>query len=126
MTGEQPMNSINKKETLIFDQFYLEEIKPLAKQLHSKNESVFFLKKPGLAKETYFNRRKITTMTSEDFDAGSCNSPESLKIALIKLWVDEGNNELLNLPDAIVKLAESAHRTNEQSSEVSPFIYVMF
>jgi hypothetical protein len=125
-TGEKLMNSINREKTLRVDTFFFEELVPLAKKLHSKNDSIFFQKKPDPITDTYFVRRKKVTMTPENFEFGGCNSPEDLKKSLISLWIAEGYSELPIIADAIVKLAISVHRIEEQSSEVSPFIYVMF
>jgi hypothetical protein len=126
MTGGTPMNSTNNENSIQVKKFFFEELVPLAKKLHHKNDPVFFHKKPDSAKDTYFIRRKIITMASKDFEAGGCSSPEDLKEALISLWVAEGHDELQTIAEAIIKLAGSAHYPEEQSSEVSPFIYVMF
>ena len=126
MTGEKLMNSTSDKNISKADEFFFEVLVPLAKMLHSKNDPIFFHKKPDLAKETYFITRKKVTMAPEDFEVEGCNSPEDLKKALISLWITEGHTALPIMADAIVELAESVHQTEEQNSEVSPFIYVMF
>ena len=120
------MNSTRNEELTTVDQFFFEVLVPLAKTLREKNAPIFFHKKPDPAKETYFIRRKKVTMTPEDFEVDGCNSPEDLKKALINLWIAEGNMELPIIAEAIVELAGSIHHAEEQSSEVSPFIYVMF
>ena len=126
MTGGKYMNSTSNENLSNVDEFFFEVLVPLANKLHSKNDSVFFHKKPDPAKETYFITRKKITMVPEDFEVEGCNLPEDLKKALIGLWIAEGHTELLIMADAIGKLAESVRHTEEQSSEVSPFIYVMF
>lgn len=120
------MNSTRNEELTTVDQFFFEVLVPLAKTLHEKNALNFFHKKPDPAKETYFIRRKKGTMTPEDFEVDGCNSPEDLKKALVRLWSAEGRTELSMMADAIATLAKSIHHAEEQSSEVSPFIYVMF
>ena len=126
MTGEKPMNSTNKEYSIQVEEFFLEVLVPLAKKLHSNKTPIFFRKKPDPAIDTYFMKRKKTTVTPEDFETGGCNSPEGLKKALVSLWTAEGHAELLTIADEITKLAGSAHYPDEQSSDVSPFIYVMF
>lgn len=120
------MNSTRNEEIVTIDQFFVEILVPLAKELRGKNVPVFFHKKPDAAKKTYFIRRKKVAMTPEDFEVDGCNSPADLKKALLHLWSAEGHTELRIMAEAIAKLAESIHHTEEQSSEVSPFIYVMF
>lgn len=120
------MNSISDENLSKVDEFFFQVLVPLAKKLHSKNDSVFFNKKPDFTRDTYFIRREKVTMVPGDFEESGCNSPEDLKKALIRLWIAEGHSELAIMADAIVKLAESTHLIEEQSSEVSPFIYVMF
>jgi hypothetical protein len=126
MIGGKLMNSTSNDNLSKIDEFFFEELVPLAKMLHSENDSGFFLKNPDPTTDTYFLRRQKLTMAPEDFETGRCNSPEDLKRALTNLWLAEGCTELPILVDAIVKLAQSVHHTEEQSSEVSPFIYVMF
>jgi hypothetical protein len=126
MIGEKPMNSTRNEELTSVDQFFSEVLVPLAKELRGKNAPGFFQRKPDPAKETYFTKRKKVTMIPEDFEVDGCNSPEDLKKVLVNLWIAEGNTELPIIADAIVELAGSIHHAEEQSSEVSPFIYVMF
>jgi hypothetical protein len=120
------MNSTSNDNLSNINEFFFEELVPLAKKLHVKYDSVFFLKKPDNSVNTYFVNRIKATMDPGDFETGGCNSPEDLKKALIRLWLDEGYSELSLLAEGIVKLAESFHQAEDQSSEVSPFIYVMF
>lgn len=120
------MNSTRKEELTTVDQFFYETLVPLAKTLRKKDALVFFHKRPDPAKETYFIKRKKTSMTPDDFEVDGCKSPDDLKKALVRLWMAEGHTELPIIADSIVKLAESIHHTEEQSCEVSPFIYVMF
>lgn len=126
MIGGKLMNLTRKEDLSKVDRFFFEILIPLAKELHGKNDSVFFLKKADAAKDTYFRIRKKVTMAPEDFEVTGCNSPEDLKNGLISLWMTEGYTALPIMADAIVELAESAHFSEEESSEVSPFIYVMF
>lgn len=126
MTGGKLMNSTSRKDLLNAKEFFFDVLVPLANKLHHKSDPIFFHKVPEPAKATYFVKRDKLTMTPEDFEAGTCNSPEDLKKALISLWTAEGYSELPIMADAIATLAESARHTEEQSSEVSPFIYVMF
>ena len=121
------MNSTKKEYLVQVEQFFCEKLVPLAKKLHSDDESIFFQKKPDSAQETYFIKRKAVTMTPEDFERGGCKSSEDLAAALASLWKTEGYIELSALADAIVDLSDSVRQTEEeQGSEVSPFIYVMF
>lgn len=120
------MNSTNNEQSMLVEKFFREELVPLANNLHRKNDPIFFNKKPDSAKDTYFMKRKTVIMSPKDFEAGGCSSPEDLKRALIGLWIAEGHTELPTIADAIIKLAGSAHCPEEQSSEVSTFIYVMF
>lgn len=120
------MNSTSNNGYLKAEEFFRDVLQPLAKKLHNTKVPLFFQKKPDNAKETYFVKREKVTMAPVDFEAVACNSPDDLKEALISLWISEGQTELPMMAVAIAKLSESVHYAEEQSSEVSPFIYVMF
>jgi heme oxygenase len=115
----------NAKVTELEDNFW-QNLVSLASDLHRINDPLFFLKKPDPSKETYWKHRENLSMKPLDFERGGARSAEELKNALAGLWSAEGNLALTVLADGIGEIAESAHVSEEQSSEVSPFIYVMF
>jgi hypothetical protein len=126
MIGEKPMNLTSDKDTSKAEEFFFEVLVPLAKALHSDNDSFYFHKKPDSFKDTYFVKRSKRSMEPDDFDLGDLNSSEDLKKALLGMWLADGHAELTIMAEALSKLSENSHHKEDQSSDVSPFIYVMF
>ncbi len=65
-------------------------------------------------------------MDPASFEVAGCNSFDSFEKALTDMWTSQGSPELAALAPTLSKLAKSIYLVEEQSEEVSPFIYVMF
>ena len=105
--------------------FFFKELMPLAEQLRGEGKAFFPLKgDPGA--ETYYIRRDKTTIAPEDFEVVGCDAVEGFQDALVDLWTSQGYPQLTALAPTLSRLARSLYRVEEQSEEVSPFIYVMF
>ena len=105
--------------------FFLKELIPLAEQLRGEGKAFFPVKgDPGAT--TYYIQRDKTTMTPEDFEVVGCDAVEGFEEALIDLWRSQGYPQLTALAPTLSRLARSLYHVEEQTEEVSPFIYVMF
>lgn len=104
---------------------FMKEVLPVS-NLSKKREQAYFPLEPDPHSLTYYLEREQTAMTPEDFEVSGCESSEALEKALAELWNSQGNTELIPLAQTTVRLAEMLRECEEESQEVSPFIYVMF
>ena|SRR2546423_3944083 len=105
--------------------FFFGELMPLAGQLRARGE-VFFPLSADPSATTYYTKRDKTAMTAKDFEVAGCDAVESFEQALIALWTSQGYPQLTSLAPALSRLAKSLQHIDQQTEEVSPFIYVMF
>ena len=105
--------------------FFFEELMPLAEKLRDEGKS-FFAVRPDPAAKTYYIKRKKTAMDPASFEVAGCDSFDSFEKALADMWTSQGYPELAVLAPTLLKLTKSIYSVEEQSEEVSPFIYVMF
>jgi hypothetical protein len=75
---------------------------------------------------TYWRRRDKMKMSKADFESGSCRSPDELANALAEMWRQQGLTELSEIAPQLAKLAGRLKRSQHESDEVSPFVYVMY
>ena len=104
---------------------FFNELMPLAKRFREEGRRFFPIHHDPNVR-TYYERRKNTSMATEDVELMGCDCPDRLKDALADLWISQGYPELAALAPKISELAESLCDPEEQDEEVSPFIYVMF
>ncbi|MBL7124598.1 MAG: hypothetical protein ISS51_00680 [Dehalococcoidales bacterium] len=120
------MNSTRDDDTLLeVTRFFFEELMPLAKKLQDEGKA-FFSVKPNPNAQTYYKKREKTIMHPESFEVVGCDSFDSFEEALIDMWTSQGYSELTKLAPTLLKLAKSLYFVEEQSEDISPFIYVMF
>jgi hypothetical protein len=104
---------------------FMKEVVPVS-NLSKKREQVFFPLRPDNQLSTYYREREQTAMTLGDFEVPGCESSEKLEKALAELWGSQGYAELVPLAQTTARLAEMLRESEDESQEVSPFIYVMF
>jgi len=105
--------------------FFSKEALPLAKKMKAGGKA-FFPTSFDAAAQTYYVKRQKTTMTKADFEVAGCDSFEAFEKALEEMWRSQGYPELAALAPGLAKLSKALYAAEEQSGEVSPFIYVMF
>jgi len=81
---------------------------------------------PDNGSTTYYRNRRKTRMRREDFEVEGLLSLDNLEIALRQMWEEQGLTALASLAPAIVDAARALHGLEEETDEISPFIYVMF
>lgn len=105
--------------------FFEEELLPAAERRRREGRAAF---PSGPAPEalSYFKARRRPSMAPADFEQAGIETPEALSTALTDLWRGRGDADLAALAPGVARLAELLRRREEQTDDVSPFIYVMF
>ena len=105
--------------------FFSKEVLPLSKKMKTDGK-VFFPTAFDANAPSYYIKRKKTTMTKADFEVAGLESYESFGKAVEEMWRAQGEPELAALAPWLARLSKELYAAEEQSGEVSPFIYVMF
>lgn len=95
--------------------FFKKELRPLQKD--------YFPTTFDASLSSYFITREECRMTPEAFDLGSQMNPARLAETLERLWA---GTELEPLAKPLAQLAKQVTSVENQSDDVSPFIYVMY
>jgi hypothetical protein len=105
--------------------FFREVLVPVAlKERESGRE--FFALRPDASVESYYVEPTKREMRPEDFELRACESVEEFVRELAALWASEGREELAAMAPRLAALAREVREDEEQSDDVSPFMYVMF
>ena len=105
--------------------FFREVLVPVAlKERESGRE--FFALRPDSSAESYYVEPTKREMMPEDFELRAGESVEEFVRALAALWASEGREELAAMAPRLAALAAEVREDEEQSDDVSPFMYVMF
>lgn len=111
------MNSTDRTDQL--RRFYRERMLPVAIKLSERNLNLLVL-----APETDSDTWYVSTATNEpefiEFDE------EHFGSQMRDLWEAQGYPEISELAEPLAELAREMELGEDESSEVSPFIYVMF
>lgn len=76
--------------------------------------------------ESYYTPAPTRRMSKADFETGGAECVEHLEEALLRLWPESDRPQLAALASKIARVARSVRATDEQSSELSQFVYVMY
>lgn len=105
--------------------FFDDELMPLAARM--KQDGVQFLDvKIDKGVDSYYINRKKRSMTRADFEWGGAELVETFANQIKEFWRGQGQDRLVTLVPTLEKLAVALQTNDEQDSEVSPFIYVMY
>lgn len=105
--------------------FFGEEVLPLGVQMKSGNVELLATRLTQ-GDASYFVRRSNTAMTKSDFEAGGCASVETVEADLARAWNRADSASLLALAPGIAGLARTLRQVDQQSGEVSEFVYAMY
>ncbi len=105
--------------------FFAEQLSPAAAAIRRRRGELFATR-PDPQAETYYRRRSTTRMSAASYEVDGLGSVEGLETALRSFWESRGLPELASLSPGLTELARLLRPTEEQTDEVSPFIYVMF
>ena len=123
------MNSIdNKKRNKVnakLENFYKNELVPLAKKLESDKTAKSWVDIDEKC-ETYFVKKLNRTLCKEDFEWGGHSILSRFGEDAVKFWEAREEDGVLELIPALVELANDLHDVESQSEEISSYIYAMF
>lgn len=86
-----------------------------------------FARHPDPAAESYYAVREQRRMTKTDFElASGLSNTKVLGETLKRMWDARGEAALSSLAEDLAALAQELKREEDQSGEVSPFVYVMY
>jgi hypothetical protein len=105
--------------------FFREVLVPVALRERARGREFFSLR-PDAAAESYYVEPTKRAMESEDFELRASESIEEFVRELAALWSSEGREELAAMAPRLAALASEVREDEEQSDDVSPFMYVMF
>ncbi|HKG14197.1 MAG TPA: hypothetical protein VKB12_12800 [Pyrinomonadaceae bacterium] len=105
--------------------FFREVLVPLA-QAGRESGREFFALRPDEAAESYYVEPTKSAMRPEDFELRACESIQDFVRELAALWSSEGREDLAAMAPRLAALASELREDEEQTDDVSPFMYVMF
>jgi len=98
--------------------FFREQLTPAAEALRARGVELFALR-PDPAASSYWE----APAPGEDFAE---LDPDAIANALAERWGELGLDELRALVEPLMGIARELEVTEEPTSEVSPFVYVMY
>jgi hypothetical protein len=105
--------------------FFDEALVPVALGERERGRE-FFALRPDASAESYYVEPTKREMKPEDFELRASESAEDFISELAALWASEGREELASMAPRLAALASEVREDEEQSDDVSPFMYVMF
>jgi hypothetical protein len=105
--------------------FFDEVLVPVA-LVERERGRAFFALRPDASAESYYVEPTKRAMKPEDFELRAADSVEEFVRELAALWASEGREELASMAPRLAALASELREDEEQTDDVSPFMYVMF
>jgi hypothetical protein len=105
--------------------FFREVLVPAALRERESGRE-FLALRPDAAAESYYVEPTKREMRPEDFELRAADSLEDFVRELAALWSSEGREELAAMAPRLAALAAEVRTDEEQTDDVSPFMYVMF
>ena len=107
------------------EKFFRHELLAVAHRYHCESRKLL-AGNPDPQLASYYLPRLNTKMTKSDFEQGACRTPDELVQQLADMWREQGYAELSRLAPQIGQLAARLKETQQETDEVSPFVYVMY
>lgn len=107
------------------DRLFGDELLPLAARL-TGGSFKFLETRMDQGAGSYFVRRPKAAMAKGDFETGGCSSPDTVEADLVRLWNRGDAKPLSSLAPGMARLARNLRQVEEESGEVSSFVYVMY
>jgi hypothetical protein len=105
--------------------FFEAELLPLADKLKAQGVSLLDAG-PQLGAKSYYITRPQRRMTPADFEQGGLTSAAQAPAEMQAVWSAAAGHPLAPLAQGVAKLAGQLKCSQEQSSDVSTFIYAMY
>lgn len=105
--------------------FFREVLIPVALRERATGRE-FFALRPDDEAESYYVEPTRSVMEPADFELRAAESVEEFVRELAALWSSEGREDLTAMAPRLAALASEVREDEEQTDDVSPFMYVMF
>ena len=123
------MNSTDiKQKTKIHPKilkFFYNELMPLSAELKKKGDII-----PWVSLDvdaiTYYKTPQNKSMNKQDFEIGGHSTLETFSTDMSRFWENKDDSKLCKMIPSLTKLANELYLIEDESSELSPYIYVMF
>lgn len=119
------MNSTNTQQKAKIQLFFEQELIPLAAEIKKQQDIIPWISLDTGA-STYYKTRQKTSMSKLDFEIGGHSTLETFAADLAAFWNNNDDSKLSELVPSLAKLANELHVAEDQSEEISPYVYVMF
>jgi len=120
-TNIKQKNNIHPKIQTFFEQ----ELLPLAIELKQQRDIIPWVSLDADA-DSYFKKRRKTSMSKDDFEKGGHSTLENFAADLAAFWGNSDDSILCELIPSLTELANDLYFVEDQSEDLSPYIYVMF
>ena len=105
--------------------FFDQELMLLAKELKQQRDIIPWVPLDANA-TTYYKTRKKTRMSKQDFEIGGHSTLETFAADLTAFWENNDDSKICKLIPSLTELANELYFVEDESEELSPYIYVMF
>ena len=123
------MNSTNEAQlAAVMGELFDEVLLPLAERMRAEGRRAFPLA-PDVSWLSYYNKRRRSAMSHDDFSSACCADSGELARRLAACWHALGRHELAGQAarfGAAAALARPLMVEGEASAELSPYVYAMF
>ena len=123
------MSSINiKQKNKIHPKilkFFYDEVMPLSADLKQKGEIIPWVS-IDVDAITYYKTRQNKSMNKQDFEIGGHSTLETFSADMSAFWGNKDDTKLCKIIPSLTKLANELYLVEDESRELSPYIYVMF
>ena len=105
--------------------FFEQELMLLATELKQQGDIIPWISLDADA-STYYKTRQKTSMSKQDFEIGGHSTLESFAADLTAFWENNDDSKICKLIPSLTELANELYFVEDESEELSPYIYVMF
>lgn len=113
------MSSTDRAAERRLKRFFEQRITPAAERLRRKGTH-FFATRPDPSAKSYYEKHERADSPFVEIEFENCESLAA------QMWQRQGYPELVELCGPLFALASQLTPPEEESADVSPFIYVMF
>jgi len=105
--------------------FFEQELMLLATELKQQGDIIPWVSLDADA-STYYKTRQKTSMSKQDFEIGGHSTLETFAADLTAFWENNDDSKICKLIPSLTELANELYFVEDESEELSPYIYVMF
>ena len=105
--------------------FFEQELMLLATELKQQGDIIPWVSLDADA-STYYKTRQKTSMSKQDFEIGGHSTLETFAADLTAFWESNDDSKICKLIPSLTELANELYFVEDESENLSPYIYVMF